>query len=159
MSNQAVYDFDPDAYERYLAKQAVVARWVDQTKQHEPANPFTIIPSDASPPIQHPYSSHEQAAIGQWVDRPKQHEPANLFAAPFSGERERLDPKVPPQSPPQIQQVPYGYPYPYPYYPYPYQYQYPYQTMPHYPQGQLIPQYSTLPMSNIPPVIPQTLTP
>ena len=129
-------DDSPDAIERYLAKQEAISRWVDWTMQHVPANPFTPVENpplfDAypqSPSIQHHYSSHKQAAIARWVDRTKQHKLVNPFT-PLSesgkGKGEYL--KVPPQSPPQIQQSPYGYPYPYRYQ-YPYQYQYPYSAM------------------------------
>ncbi|KAJ8489814.1 hypothetical protein ONZ45_g13432 [Pleurotus djamor] len=34
------YDYSPEAYERYIAKQHAIASWVDNTKQYPPANPF-----------------------------------------------------------------------------------------------------------------------
>ena len=40
------YDYSPDAYERHLATQEKIARWVDQTLEHSPCNPFTLLPSE-----------------------------------------------------------------------------------------------------------------
>ncbi|KIM40802.1 hypothetical protein M413DRAFT_168270 [Hebeloma cylindrosporum] len=57
------YDYSPDAVERHMAKLDGIAKWVDRTKQHEPANPFVplpgeqrISPSDSYPqsPLQSP---------------------------------------------------------------------------------------------------------
>lgn len=39
------YDYSPDAYERYLATQQRIARWVDNTNQYPPSNPFVLSPS------------------------------------------------------------------------------------------------------------------
>ncbi|KAF9002899.1 hypothetical protein BDQ17DRAFT_1326283 [Cyathus striatus] len=39
------YDYSPDAYEKYLAGQQRIARWVDETQKYPPANPF--LPSTA----------------------------------------------------------------------------------------------------------------
>lgn len=35
------YDYSPEAFEKYLATQSRIARWVDKTNQHQPRNPFT----------------------------------------------------------------------------------------------------------------------
>ncbi|KDR72319.1 hypothetical protein GALMADRAFT_143166 [Galerina marginata CBS 339.88] len=43
------YDYSPGARERYLVKQAQIADWVNQTQQHEPANPFMSIPGEHTP--------------------------------------------------------------------------------------------------------------
>ncbi|KAF8150219.1 hypothetical protein B0H34DRAFT_733100 [Crassisporium funariophilum] len=40
------YDYSPDAIERHLAKQQQISRWVDQTHQHPPANPFVPLPGE-----------------------------------------------------------------------------------------------------------------
>ncbi|KAF9534079.1 hypothetical protein CPB83DRAFT_422709 [Crepidotus variabilis] len=40
------YDFSPAAYERAAATQNRIARWVDETKRHDPANPFVPIPGE-----------------------------------------------------------------------------------------------------------------
>lgn len=38
------YDYSPEAYEQHLAKQARIARWVDNTNEYTPANPFHPLP-------------------------------------------------------------------------------------------------------------------
>lgn len=38
------YDYSPEAYEQHLAKQARIARWVDNTNEYTPANPFRPLP-------------------------------------------------------------------------------------------------------------------
>ncbi|KAH9487464.1 hypothetical protein JR316_0001540 [Psilocybe cubensis] len=43
------YDYSPDAVERYLDKQAGIARWVDNNRKCEPANPFEPIPGEHAP--------------------------------------------------------------------------------------------------------------
>ena len=42
------YDYSPEAYERHLATQEKIARWVDQTLEQSPCNPFAPLPSDRS---------------------------------------------------------------------------------------------------------------
>lgn len=39
------YDYSPDAYERYLATQQRIARWVDNTSRYRPSNPFVHSPT------------------------------------------------------------------------------------------------------------------
>jgi len=39
------YDYSPEAYERHLAKQASIARWVDNTHEFTPGDPFNPLPS------------------------------------------------------------------------------------------------------------------
>ncbi|KAF7430969.1 hypothetical protein PC9H_006684 [Pleurotus ostreatus] len=34
------YDYSPEAYERYMAKQHSIANWVSKTNSYPPANPF-----------------------------------------------------------------------------------------------------------------------
>jgi hypothetical protein len=56
------YDYSPEAFERYLATQQRIARWVDQTLEQSPANPFIPLPpgdhshddDDAQMPYSHP---------------------------------------------------------------------------------------------------------
>jgi len=50
------YDYSPDAYERYLAKQASIARWVDNTHESTPVDPFHPPPdvSDDRGPLPSP---------------------------------------------------------------------------------------------------------
>lgn len=45
------YDYSPEAYERFMATQNRIAKWVDTTQQHQPRNPFT--PSTPAPPTFH----------------------------------------------------------------------------------------------------------
>lgn len=40
------YDDSPDAYERHLATQEKIARWVDDTRRQPPCNPFENYPSE-----------------------------------------------------------------------------------------------------------------
>jgi hypothetical protein len=40
------YDYSPDAYERHMATQEKIRRWVDQTLEHSPCNPFALLPSE-----------------------------------------------------------------------------------------------------------------
>jgi hypothetical protein len=40
------YDYSPDAYERHLATQEKIARWVDETLEQSPCNPFALLPSE-----------------------------------------------------------------------------------------------------------------
>ena len=40
------YDYSPDAMERYLAKQQQIGKWVDQTAEQSPCNPFVTLPSE-----------------------------------------------------------------------------------------------------------------
>ena len=40
------YDYSPDAYERHLATQEKIARWVDQTLEQSPCDPFALLPSE-----------------------------------------------------------------------------------------------------------------
>jgi hypothetical protein len=42
------YDYSPEAYERYVRKQQAIARWVDNTNLHTPANPFVPLPDASS---------------------------------------------------------------------------------------------------------------
>lgn len=51
------YDYSPDAIERHLAKLDGIAKWVDKTKQHEPANPFAPLPGEHA----HPSDSYPQS--------------------------------------------------------------------------------------------------
>jgi len=50
------YDYSPDAYERYLAKQASIARWVDNTHEFSPVDPSHPLPdlSDDRGPLPSP---------------------------------------------------------------------------------------------------------
>ena len=50
------YDYSPDAIERHLAKQHQIAKWVDQTAEQSPCNPFVTLP-DEHPAAQ---TSHPQ---------------------------------------------------------------------------------------------------
>lgn len=34
------YDYSPDAYEKHLATQSRISRWVDKTRRYAPSNPF-----------------------------------------------------------------------------------------------------------------------
>lgn len=52
------YDYSPEAFERHLATQRRIERWVDQTREQSPANPFMPLPgeySDAQTPHPHPH--------------------------------------------------------------------------------------------------------
>jgi len=40
------YDYSPDAIERHLAKQHQIAKWVDQTAEQSPCNPFVTLPDE-----------------------------------------------------------------------------------------------------------------
>lgn len=40
------YDYSPEAMERHLATQQRIARWVDNTLEHSPANPFIPLPGE-----------------------------------------------------------------------------------------------------------------
>jgi hypothetical protein len=44
-------DYSPDAIERYLAKLDGIAKWVDKTEQHEPANHFVLLPGEHAHPF------------------------------------------------------------------------------------------------------------
>jgi len=44
------YDFSPEAYERHLATQQRIGRWVDETERYPKENPFIPVPPDARPP-------------------------------------------------------------------------------------------------------------
>ena len=44
------YDYSPEAIERHLATQQRIARWVEQTHEHSPSDPFTSLPSEHSVP-------------------------------------------------------------------------------------------------------------
>ncbi|KAL0950460.1 hypothetical protein HGRIS_010409 [Hohenbuehelia grisea] len=55
------YDYSPDAYERYIAKQLSIARWVDNTNQHAPANPYTPpTPAQRTRPLQTTHEARPQ---------------------------------------------------------------------------------------------------
>jgi len=45
------YDYSPDAYERYLATQQRIARWVENTNQYPKSNPFVLSPTIDPKPI------------------------------------------------------------------------------------------------------------
>ena len=40
------YDYSPDAYKRHLATQEKIARWVDETLEQSPCNPFEPLPPE-----------------------------------------------------------------------------------------------------------------
>jgi hypothetical protein len=42
------YDYSPDAYKRHLASQEKIARWVDETLEQSPCNPFEPLPLERS---------------------------------------------------------------------------------------------------------------
>lgn len=44
------YDFSPEAYERHLATQQRIGRWVDETEKYPKENPFIPQPPDPYPP-------------------------------------------------------------------------------------------------------------
>ncbi|KAF9450703.1 hypothetical protein P691DRAFT_440391 [Macrolepiota fuliginosa MF-IS2] len=61
------YNYSPDAYERYLATQQRIARWVDNTNQHRPSNPFVLSPTSESQSMRDlppPTSSASRAPSG-----------------------------------------------------------------------------------------------
>ena len=43
------YDYSPGAYERHLANQARIAKWVDHTNAHPKENPFVPLPGEHLP--------------------------------------------------------------------------------------------------------------
>ena len=52
------YDFSPEAYERHLATQARIARWVDDTSSQSPENPFSALPGDYESVASSAHSPH-----------------------------------------------------------------------------------------------------
>ncbi|EDR02374.1 putative leucine-rich protein [Laccaria bicolor S238N-H82] len=44
------YDFSPEAYERHLATQQRIGRWVDETEKYPQENPFIPLPPNPLPP-------------------------------------------------------------------------------------------------------------
>ncbi len=54
------YDFSPEAYERHLATQARIARWVDDTNSHSPENSFSPLPGNYESVVSYP---HKYAAF------------------------------------------------------------------------------------------------
>jgi len=53
------YDYSPEAFERHLATQQRIAKWVDQTQESSPANPFLPLPGEhttSTTQIPHPHT-------------------------------------------------------------------------------------------------------
>ncbi|KAF9009416.1 hypothetical protein BDQ17DRAFT_1322987 [Cyathus striatus] len=63
------YDYSPEAYERYLATQNRIARWVDNTLQHNPRNPFT----PATPAVQALKDLEEEEQLAKQRRRDHRH--------------------------------------------------------------------------------------
>ena len=59
------YDYSPDAYERHLATQEKIARWVDQTLEHSPCNPFTLLPPEEYERTQTPQPAFRATPQGE----------------------------------------------------------------------------------------------
>jgi len=88
------YDYSPEAYEQHLAKQARIARWVDNTHECTPADPFHSlpdVPGEHGPPTSpgpyplrypvHPpvatYSYYSSGSVRRHKARHKRHHTMN----------------------------------------------------------------------------------
>ncbi|KAF8874272.1 hypothetical protein BD779DRAFT_1566992 [Infundibulicybe gibba] len=78
------YDYSPEAYERHLATQHRIARWVDTTNRHEPLNPFFPTPQPAQRAL--PPQRDERVYYSARVYPPREHYRPHQ---PVDAERER----------------------------------------------------------------------
>ncbi|KAF8805324.1 hypothetical protein BYT27DRAFT_7193057 [Phlegmacium glaucopus] len=64
------YDYSPEAIERQLATEQRIEKWVDQTSESSPANPFISLPGEHTSPVPQPQSQPAFYATSQGVISP-----------------------------------------------------------------------------------------
>lgn len=128
------YDYSPEAYERYMAKQHAITRWVDETSHHAPANPF--LPSEAlgspGPALVRGFDSdsdhgHSSSHYRHRDDRHRSHRRNSHHGSQDRSQNSRKHSRSSSSPPSPAYASPTSYPYaasPANQYPYPYSYRY-----------------------------------
>jgi hypothetical protein len=112
------YDYSPEGYERYMATQTRVSKWVhEQTTNHRQyQSPF--VPRSTSPPPAHydrrPQPSHRDGSSrrsGSRTSSSHYREPRQIYQDPYSASRSAYPPQVAyvPQPPPNASYKAYSY--------------------------------------------------
>lgn len=67
------YDYSPEAFERHMATQQRISKWVDQTGEHSPSNPFIPLPDEPAHSPQPAFYATPQGVISPTYSSSRKH--------------------------------------------------------------------------------------